>query len=476
MPRPSFPTWRERVAPYLVALLVFAGHLAYGANSDALALVFAALWFALLAVLALSQPWFSAAVQARPLAPVAIPFILVLTLAAFQLTPWALGGPHPVWQWAPSATPIGSIIPYATRLEILKLLALAAAFLVGFALGADDDRFRLAMRAILTLGLAFAAWAFLDHAANPTMLFGDLRHSDPTRLSAAFGSSNTPATLFGALALLNIVDLTRTYQARRPEGRFHASHVQRLAPHLARPLVALALSLTCLILTFSRAGIAATAVSMVALVGMMAFAGARRRSISAPVFGVAAVLLAALVGYVLLTQADMLQQRFLTAQVDSANRGQIFAAHWAAALKAPVGGYGLGSFTRVNGLIMNNANVATLDTLGAAHNVYIQWAEQAGVPGAAAMFATVTAIAATLATAAVRRRRMRSWALGIMAVLLLFLLHGASDFALEVPSMALWLSVTLGLGCGLLGGVVDTLPRAQLKVLPERRDQFAPNA
>ena len=37
-----------------------------------------------------------------------------------------------------------------------------------------------------------------------------------------------------------------------------------------------------------------------------------------------------------------------------------------------------------------------------------------------------------------------------LLVLLLFLLHGASDFALEVPSMALWLSLTLGLGCGLI--------------------------
>jgi len=63
----------------------------------------------------------------------------------------------------------------------------------------------------------------------------------------------------------------------------------------------------------------------------------------------------------------------------------------------------------------------------------------------------------------------------IIAVLLLFLLHGASDFALEVPSMALWLSVTLGLGCGLLGVTVDTLPRAQLKVLPDRQGRFAPS-
>jgi len=451
MPRRLFPTWRDRAASYLVALLVFAGHLAYGANSDALALLFAALWFAVLAALAPSRLRFGAGVQLRRLVPVAIPFAAVLVLAGLQLTPWALGGPQSVWRWAPGATPVGTITPYATGLEILKLLALAAAFLVGFGLGADDDRFRLTMRAILTLGLVFAAWAFIDHAANPATLFGNPRQTSPGRLSAAFGSSNTAATLFGALTLLNVVDLARSYQGRRPEGPpFHISQIQRLGPYLARPLVALTLSLTCLVLTFSRGGIAATAASMLVLVGAMAVSGARRRSISVPVIGVAAALIVGLAGYAMLSHADMLQQRLVSAHEDSLSRGEIFAAHWAAALKAPVGGYGLGSFGRVNGLIMNSSDVATLDTLGAAHNVYIQWIEQAGFPGAAAMFATVAAIGVTLGVAAVRRARMRSWVLGIMAVLLLFLLHGASDFALEVPSMALWLSLTLGLGCGLI--------------------------
>jgi O-antigen ligase len=211
----------------------------------------------------------------------------------------------------------------------------------------------------------------------------------------------------------------------------------------------LALSLTCLILTFSRGGIAATAVAAVVLVGALILTGERRRSVSGLALAAAAALLGGLVVLVGVTHADQLQQRFAAAQADGANRAQIFAAHWDAVVKAPLGGYGLGSFERVNGLIMNNANLAALDALGAAHNVYIQWIEQAGVPGAAAMFVTVAAIGASLAIAAVRRRRMRSWALGIMAMLLLFLLHGASDFALEVPSMTLWLSVMLGLGCGL---------------------------
>jgi hypothetical protein len=53
-----------------------------------------------------------------------------------------------------------------------------------------------------------------------------------------------------------------------------------------------------------------------------------------------------------------------------------------------------------------------------------------------------------LAIGVVRRRRMRGWLIAIAGVLLLFLLHGASDYALEVPSMALFLSLLLGVGVG----------------------------
>ena len=86
--------------------------------------------------------------------------------------------------------------------------------------------------------------------------------------------------------------------------------------------------------------------------------------------------------------------------------------------------------------------------LGAAHNVYLQWIEQAGVVGAALMFLCIGLIALRVMRGAWRRRRMRAWMVGILAVLALFLGQGLGDFALEVPAMAAFLSLLLGLGCG----------------------------
>jgi O-antigen ligase len=433
------------VCAYLAAGLVFAGHLALGANRANLALALSAAWFAFLAALIVSRPWARQGIQATRLTLIGVPFAGLLLLTALSLTSMGAGGAHPIWSFTPGISATVSIDPYATVVEIIKLLALAAAFLVGVALGADDDSARRAMRALLLVGTAYCAWAFVDHALEPKLLFGTDRHFDPGRLSASFGSSNTAATLFGALALLNIVDLIRTHESVRPARRLHVGDIQRVAPPLARPLLALALAATCLILTESRAGIAVTVGVGVALLGAVGLTRSRPTALAAPIVG-AVVLGLALASVAL--NLGALQQRLLFVSADTLGRSQIFAAHWSAFEAAPLSGYGLGSFAHVNAMIMDQTNLAALKMIGAAHNVYIQWLEEAGVLGAAAMFATMGMVVLELAIGVVRRRRMRGWLIAIAGVLLLFLLHGASDYALEVPSMALFLSLLLGVGVG----------------------------
>jgi O-antigen ligase len=441
------PRWDA--AALAVALLLFAGHVMLGANRTDLSLAFAMAWFIALAVLT-TRPWAEAALaRARLLWPGAA-FAAVLALAVLSLTPLAPGGVHAVWAWVGAPVKVGAIDPYATIVELVKLAALAAAFLIGCSFGADDDRARGLMRAVLQVGLVFSAWAFLDYVLNPNFLFGAARPFAPDRLSGAFGSPNTAATCFGALTLLNLVDVLRAYEGAGVGGRFYSSTLQRLLPRLARPLAGLALAATCLTLTQSRAGLAAAAAVAIVLAAVLALARAGQGGIRTPLIAIAAVALALVVGSAALN-VDALQQRFLFLHADAALRSQIFAAHFAAFQAAPWGGYGLGSFARINGMILSGSNLAALQTIGAAHNVYIQWLEEAGVLGAAAMFATVALIALQLALGLARRRRMRPWLLAILAVLALYLLHGASDYALETPSMAAMLSLLLGLGAGIAG-------------------------
>ena len=62
------------------------------------------------------------------------------------------------------------------------------------------------------------------------------------------------------------------------------------------------------------------------------------------------------------------------------------------------------------------------------------------------MFATVALIVARIIRGLTERQRARLWLLAILSVLGIFMLHGATDFPLEVPSMTLFLSLLLGLG------------------------------
>jgi hypothetical protein len=452
------------IASGLVGLLLFAEIMLYGANTTDLALGFSGLWFAALALL-LTQAWARDALAQIRLGWIGLVFVGVLLAGVLSLSPWAIGGPHPVWTWVADAMPTASIDPYLTQVELVKLAALAAIFLIGSIFGADDERAKSLIRWILGLGLAYSFWAFIDWVSNPGELYGAARSFDPSRLSVSLVSANTAATLFGALTLLNLIDLDRTFQHHRPGARVDTRRVdahraapprmdirrlERLAPKIALPLVSLAAAATCLILTLSRGGLLATAAIVIILIGGAGIARARRGALSAVALATISVLAGIILGSFALNLGS-LQDRLSFLDNDAVIRTTIFAAHWAAFYASPASGYGLGSFAHVNAMITNQTNLSALGLLGAAHNVYLQWLEQAGLVGTLPMFACIGLITLKIARGAVRRRRMRSWLVAVLAILALFLIHGASDFALEVPAMAGLLSLLLGIGCGAAG-------------------------
>jgi O-antigen ligase len=261
--------------------------------------------------------------------------------------------------------------------------------------------------------------------------------------------------------MLSIADLRRAYDRSRPSGRFRAFHIQRVALAVAPPGLVLAFSLTALLLTASRAGLVATAGIAAVLIATLMLSRASRKSIAAPV-GASVLVVVGFVIASLAVSAGAAGGRFSTLGPDSSGRAEIFAAHLAAFKAAPWSGYGLGAFSHINAMVMNSANLPALLYLGATHSVYIQWLEETGVIGAAIMFGLVLIIAFRILAGAVRRARARSWLAAILAVLALFALHGLSDYALQVPSMAIFLSVLLGVGVGLAS------PRGPRATAPKR--------
>ena len=428
----------------LVVALTYAGHLLFGANRNDLSLALSIAWLAALPLL-LTQSWARASIERAPLAWVGGAFALVLLAGVLSLTP--LFEPHPVWTMAPGAIRTVSIDPYSTWLELFKLLGLAAAFLVGVGFGGDDDRAKQLIQGLLVAGAVYSVWAFIDFETNRTLLFGQARHLDPSRMAASLSSANIAATLFGALVVLNVADLTRRIerQTERRTGGFQLRHLEGLLQAIAIPLVGLGVALTCLVLTLSRTGMAVTVAGVVVFLGVRAVLGAKKGAFAVPLIGMLVVVIGLAVASVAFNMGAV-GDRVTSFHEDASSREAVYAAHWAAFLASPWQGYGLGTFAHINALAMNDANRAQLYGLGATHNVYIQWLEEAGAIGALPMFAVVGLIAARIIRGLRERQRVRLWLLGILSVLGLFLLHGATDFPLEVPSMTLFLSLLLGLG------------------------------
>jgi len=416
----------------------------FGANRNDLSLAFSIAWLAALPLL-LTQSWARSALNRTPLAGVGAAFGLVLLAGFLSLTP--IFEAHPIWTLSPGAIRTVTIDPYATQIELFKLSGLAAAFLAGASFGGDDDRAKQLIQGLLLGGIAYCVWAFFNFETSRNLLFGQPRHLDPSRLAASLSSANIAATLFGALVVLNVADLARRLDRQRQgrSGGFRLRHLDSLLQTAATPLVALVIALTCLVLTLSRSGIAASLAGVVVFLGVRAVIGARKGALAAPLLGMLAVVVGLVIASVALN-IGAVGSRVATFHEDASSREAVFQAHWRAFLASPWQGYGLGTFGHINTMETNDANREQLYGLGATHDVYIQWLEEAGLVGALPMFATIALIAARIIRGLRERQRVRLWLLAILSVLGIFLLHGATDFPLEVPSMTLFLSLLLGLG------------------------------
>jgi O-antigen ligase len=210
--------------------------------------------------------------------------------------------------------------------------------------------------------------------------------------------------------------------------------------------ILLFLNASCLVLTASRGGaLSAVAAASLATAGF-ALVGTDDRSAAGGVIAVAGMLAFAGAA-LLLTSGGVLLGRLADNPIAD-DRMVVFAAYWRSVLASPWWGYGLGAFHSVNALSMTSASAVSMGTLGAAHNVYLQWLLQSGAAGFVPMMICMGAIVGTILLGLGRRRRQPSIMIFALAVTSVFALHGITDYALEEPSLAAYFTVILGLGYG----------------------------
>jgi O-antigen ligase len=438
-----------KVDPFALGLVVllFVEHLLFGANRQDLGLLFAVVHLLLLlGLMGISRG------AEPPRLPLTIPTLLlgaVFALAVVSLLP--LGPPlsHPMWSYL---QPLGvkvpasiSLDPVGTRVQLVKLAGFAALFLAGAALGSRRESVDQFLRYLGWGGMLYCLWADFSWITEPNSVFGVARPYGGDRLAGSFLSSNTAATLFASLTVIGLMGLLRPLMRERRDGeKVRLTEFANLWPQLLQTLLAL----TALFLTASRGGLLALLSATLLAIALLIWMKTSRQSLTGGILAVVCLMLC--VGAVLfILGAQHTASRLSQTNPLDNDRLQIFAAYWPTFKASPWVGYGLGAFTSFNAASLNSQNALYLSTLGAVHNVYLQWLLQMGVTGAACMFGAIVLVFAATVRGVARRASQQAAGLACIATVVVFAVHGLVDYALEVPSMAALFSVILGLGYGI---------------------------
>lgn len=419
--------------------LLFAGQSLYGAMFPKTALTLAIGGGLILAACLLHSGLRADLTRLRGLEWPGAFFILTLLVALWSLTPYVPGGPSPVWAYVGEAHGAATVDKSATLLEIIKLMGLGCFFLVGAVTAAGDARARTAVQIIIGVGAVFSLWMFFAHVTGDVAGGGQRSISGGYRLEARFLAANTAGTFFAMLSVLALAPIASELRSNKRRDRFF-----RLALYGSAGLI----FLVCLLMTGSRGGFLAACTGFVAFALLQVFAGDLRLTRATLAIGSGVILL----GVVLALTGDLLITRLMEGGLQDAARTNITAVHLQAFEAAPWMGYGLGSFEPVNRSLMDALNFKDLWSIRAVHSVYLGWLEEAGILGALPMFACIGILAVSAVGRAARRTRMLNHVFALIAVSVVVLVHGLSDFALQTYAVAAFWSYLLGLAFRLSQG------------------------
>jgi len=375
-----------------------------------------------------------------------------LGLVCLQLFPL----PRPVLEWlspaqaafldraaASGALPAGTSLPTvsvfpANTLDHLALwTALVALFWLGWALLQRDGPRQRLVAGLVWLGLAEAAFGLLQYLGKFPHLFLPPRVAAATVASGTYINRNHFAGFLGmVLPLLLGLAYACFYGRIWPQLAVR----RRWRSFLAHPSTGYFLLLmfggviVCLGIVFSmsRAGIASTLATLGFQAGMLSLRHSRRRFQA-----IAVIFLLVVAGYAVWMGLEDVIARFeqLLSEQSLLQEGRLLA--WRDTLDLirdfPLAGVGLGNYRYV----FHRYNEVPRNVIyDHAHNDYLEYAAELGLPGALFLLALVLgvwvrAVRGFFQTGDLARRAAL---LGAAGGLLNLLLHGATDFNFQIPA------------------------------------------
>lgn len=379
---------------------------------------------------------------------------------AYALVAWWRASPMPEWRWEGwafagfLALAVVQLLPIASTLSVggttieaqslslsptdsvLSLLTwgqFGMLFAFATVAGGSQRRGVWVLEALFWIGCTQAAIGLISLFALGDTVLGATKAQYQGYATGTFVNRNSFATYVAAAIPVGIVILA----TRGTEG----DPIRRRWVTGARA-AGLLLLVAALLASGSRMGLVAGAVGAgLAVVMVLATGGGRGRVLAIISIAICALLVVAGFGAPLL-------QRIVDPSDDLANRLTLYAQVWDAILARPLTGYGGGSFATVFPVFQHAPLPGEL-VWQRAHSTYLAlWFEYGLIVGSIPIL-----VVAVLWLQSVRwlfRHGANRVVLAAATAVPVFALHSAVDFSLEIHAVALFMTLLLGLGIGVV--------------------------
>lgn len=334
--------------------------------------------------------------------------------------------------------------PSASRGGLMRLVAYGGIFWLTAQFARHPAYAQKIFWCVAGVGTAYAIYGLLVFSTgNQTILWydrwaynGDLTSTFVSR--AAFGAFAGIALLVSLALIFNIVEhRSKTLQ----EGQRSLISLLDTLPARVYVLTAGCFILaTALMLSHSRGAVAVTALGIGAMLGALIYRhkGRRRR--------IVAVALAILVtgAFVLQLSGGITLGRALQLADQGTGRDAIHSLTLRGIEDAPVTGRGLDTFRHLYFRYRDGGIPWNSPRYDKAHNTYLELLLELGLVGSLFLIGAIVAIAGTLFTGIIRRRRDAIYPIVGLSTSILIGTHSLLDFSVQMPAIAVMYSAILG--------------------------------
>lgn len=363
--------------------------------------------------------------------------VVVLQATCLPVAEWG----HPVWRLVAEDTCASiSVERNMTWTALGRLLTYGATFWIALQVGASSQRAKQLLAMITFSIAAYAAYGLVIHflGIKPTLFFETWE--DSGYVTSTFVNRNSFAA-FAGMGLMASVGrlLDRTIDATG-DGRTKPMRAASMAAAELYPYVlAAVLCLAAVVLTASRAGMAAT---MAGLIVLSAATCLHHRA-HWKWWAASSAVVVLMSIFVVVGGGGRLIERVERADEDFGSRQVVIGQTLRGSLEHPWLGVGFGTFEDA----WPAYRPAGADLwFRRAHSTYAENLLELGFPAMLALTVSVGWILAVCARGLVRRRRNGIYPIVAFAAVSVPVLHSTIDFSLQMPALAFVVSALLGLG------------------------------